>query len=375
VIPFRSPVPRFLAGGDLFVGDGALIALRALVGTRVYVVHAPSVGRDPGLLAAIEKSAAAPRIEFRVWSGGEPRIAEVRELAAAMRAARPDVIVAVGGGSVIDAARAAWLLYEHPSLGLGVEPRVAVPALRGLARFAAVPTTAGAGSEVSSAVVLADEGGQKVILVSGEFLPDIVILDPRASQTVPAAVLQRSLCDVLAHMVEGHCSRIPNAFVAELTRQAFPSLWAALTRDAESLEAPAERLRLMQLSLQGGWVQNHRPPGLGHAVAHALSRVGLTHAVASGLCLAPALQQNAVYGPTRTALTELAASVGLPDADALISAVDQRARKLVGPQEGLRERIRAAATLVGSAMADVTARSNPVSVTEAMVEHVLEAIA
>lgn len=378
MIPFRSPVPRFAPGGDVFIGDGALTALRALAGTRVALVLSPSIARDLEFVPHLERAAAAPQVVHHRWSGGEPTVAAVAMLAAALRAQRPDVIVAVGGGSVIDAARAAWLQYEHPSIDLERSPgRVAIPPLRGLARFAAVPTTAGAGAEVSSAVVLSDLEGRKLVLVSGEFLPDLVVLDPRASAGVPNAIFRRSLCDVLGHLVEGHCSRVANPFVAELARQLLPPLWQGMSRGVGGgyPDAAAERLRMMQWAMQGGWIQNHRPPGLGHAVAHALARLDVPHAEAVGRCLGPSLRENLGHAPVRAALDELARSIGLRQAEELIEGIEGHMTTILGPLGPLAGRLSTeASTLVETALSDVTARTNPIPLRAEMVERVLASI-
>jgi alcohol dehydrogenase len=378
VIPFRSPVPRFIPSGDIFVGDGALSAVRALAGVRVAVVTTATVAHNPLLREQLERAIAAPTISHHLWQGGEPALEGVQQLAEALREQRPDVIVAIGGGSVIDAARGAWLLYEHPSLDLTLSARrVAVPPLRGLARFAALPTTAGAGAEVSSAIVLTDVDGRKLILVSGEFLPDLVVLDPRLAAAVPLHVLRQGVCDVLAHVVEGQCSRVANSFVGLLGQQMFPSVWLAFQDLAEREEEPTteQRLHLMQLALQGGWVQNHRPPGLGHAVAHTLSRLKVPHAVAAGLCLAPALRENMGHAATHEALSALATSVGLSDADALVAGIDSGVRRIVAGLPSLQPAIRAQQSdLIETALQDITARMNPIPLNGGMVQRVLEAI-
>ena len=378
MIPFRSPVPRFAAGGDLFVGEGALVAIRALAGTRVAVVHAPSVERDQAFMDQLGRAIAAPTLRFHRWQGGEPTVVGITALAAELRAQRPDVIVAVGGGSVIDAARVAWMLYEHPSMVLdGPGGPLAVPALRGVARFAAVPTTAGAGAEVSSAVVLTDGEKRKMILVSGEFLPDLVILDPRAASGVPVTLLFQSLGDVLAHVVEGHCSRVANPFVREMTRQVFPRIWrVVMSCDVTADQLTSEqRLELMQLALQGGWVQNHRPPGLGHAVAHALARIDVPHAIAAGLCLVPSLRVNLAHQVARDALQDLAATVGLTGADALVDGIATGVRRIIPASASIRSRLGTEGpVVVETALADVTARTNPVPIDGDMVQRVLEAL-
>lgn len=374
MIPFRSPVPRFFAGGDLFVGANALVALRAMAATRVSVVVSTGAAADADLMSLLEKAIGAPIVELLPQSAGEPDFAGARALSASFHRSRPDWIVALGGGSVIDLARAAWLFYEHPSLETPIAGRrMAIPALRGLSRFAAVPSTAGSGAEVSSAVVMKDAEQAKLPLVSPEFLPDLVIIDPRVTHSVPIAVLQQSLGDILAHFVEGFVSSAKNPIVSQLARALFPSVLRLAKAGIPARDDVIGRTELMLLGLQGGWIQNHRPPGLGHAVAHQLSRIGVSHSVASSLCLPLSIMVNAADAGTRREFDILASDAGVTGgAEALatelallISRLLAEPPKVAGKIGSLHDE------MVRAAVADPLSRTNPIPVTRSMVEQVL----
>src|SRR5262249_10298166 len=148
---------------------------------------------DPGqrvLIVGRTHLAPAPagcevdRIDFH----GEPRAAALEALRARIAEFAPTWVVAVGGGAVIDAAKFLWALYEHPHLVLSQKLPPATGPLRHKARFAAVPTTAGSGSEASQAAVLTADDGTKIPYVSAEWVPDLAILDPALTVTLPAAL-------------------------------------------------------------------------------------------------------------------------------------------------------------------------------------------
>ena len=113
---------------------------------------------------------------------------------------------------MLDAAKLAWVWYEQPEADIALLARpFALRGLRGRSRFVAVPTTAGTGSEVSSAAVIKDpNSSRKIPIVSHELIPDIAILDPRLTTNVPATAMVAAGLDALAHAVEGYVSRFDN---------------------------------------------------------------------------------------------------------------------------------------------------------------------
>jgi alcohol dehydrogenase class IV len=160
----------------------------------------------------------------------------LEDAVAALRAFRPDWIVAIGGGSVLDGAKLCWARYEHPHFPTEKLDRpFALPPLRSLSRFVAVPTSAGTGSESSSTAVFTESGtGRKIPAVTHDFLPDIAILDPRLTVDLPPEWTAMTAFDALGHALEGYVSALENPLVDRLaptgelrsTRKRLP-LWGS----------------------------------------------------------------------------------------------------------------------------------------------------
>ena len=143
MLRLRLPLPRFLSAGEIFAGRRSLGALRALDATRAVVLVSRSVWQNPELAKKINAAINALEVRIIEAPAGEPDLAKLRPLAAEVGAFRPDWIVAIGGGSVLDAGKLLWIFYEQPDADLvRLAPPFALPPLRGKARFAAVPTTA-----------------------------------------------------------------------------------------------------------------------------------------------------------------------------------------------------------------------------------------
>lgn len=369
-LPLRLPLPRFVSAGEIFAGPGCLGALRALEAARVAVLVSPSVRRAHE--DTLRRSIGGEAVELITMPTGEPTVESLAPVLAALEAFGPDWIVAVGGGSVLDGAKVAWVLYEHPAVARDrLFNAFGVPALRGRARFAAVPTTAGTGSEVSSAAVVLD-GGVKRALVSHELLPDLAILDPRLALGCPPEVVARAGLDALAHAVESIGSRLTNPLADLLAEKAASEILASLPGFVAAPEDEALALRLMNASLLAGWAQNQKIPGIGHAVAHQLAAHGVAHGRASGRLLAAAIDYNCGEPSVAARYDALARTLGFAGHDGLAAAIRDLVAKLsVAP---LPESVFAAAeSIAAGAAEDPCARANPRAVTAEAVAHVLEA--
>lgn len=377
----RLPLPRFLSAGEVFVGAGSLAALRALDAVKAVVLVSRSLARNPAVASRLSSAVNAHAVRVVEAPAGEPDLAKLAPALAEVNAFQPDWIVAVGGGSVIDAAKLLWIYYEHPEADLARLARpFALPPLRGKCRFVAVPTTAGTGSEVSSATVLSDSSGGKIPVVSHDLLPDVVVLDPTLTVDVPAAVVATAGLDALAHAIEGYVSRFQNpladAFAETATRtllRVLPLTW----REPANLE---RRLEAMQAAMMAGWVQNLKVPGVGHAIAHQVGRFRIGHGAACGALLDASILINARDPATAARYSRLAAAVGVQDVAGLRAAV-RELRGAIQSDSGLGQLAAGGAAamdaardiVVAGALRDVCARANPRPVDAAMIEEALAA--
>lgn len=299
MLKIRTPVQRLLIPPEVIAQPGGLAFLRLLPASRIAVVCSPSVFRDETTKNKLRKTFLDLNHEIIELPGGEPVLESMTPLLHRLESFSPDWLVAIGGGAALDSAKGLWALYEHPEFPLErLGTPFALPRLRGKARFAAVPTTVGTGSEVSSAAIIGvkdGDGGKKVVqVVSHDFIPDLVVLDPELLGGLPTGVLVSSALDTLAHAVEGSVSRVPNQIMeasaqlaVNLIFENFDTALQATPRDLKAL------LNLQLAAFHAGLVQNARIPGLGHALAHQLQTFGLPHGWACGALLPFSMSFNA----------------------------------------------------------------------------------
>lgn len=323
--PLRLPVPlpRLLGPGQVVAGEGALSALRFLPAVRVAVIASDRASTTPALSAWMAANHGYEIRRLRPSWGGEPTLASLEGTVAALAEFDPDWIVAVGGGSIIDGAKLCWARLEHPHFSIERMARpFALPRLRAVARFAAIPTTTGTGSEASSSAVYTEEpSGRKVPVLTHDFLPDVAILDPRLTMGLPERWTVLTALDALGHALEGYVSRLANPLVDGLAASAVADILATLPEylaEGESLEI---RLKLQVAAFQAGQVQNHRAVGLAHVIAHQLGAFGIPHALAVGTYLPASMRWACQDAEARARYDRLARFCGLTDAAALILAV------------------------------------------------------
>ncbi len=286
----RIPVQRFLSAGEFFLGKGAIHALHAVRSARCLVVINRSTYTNASVFASIQKALKADLVD--VWvcvSDEEPTQASIQPIVARLATLQPDTLIAIGGGTCLDSAKLAWYFYEHGDQRIDAmqSPRHLGSMTR--LKFYAAPTTCGSGSEVSSAAVIS-VGEMKVPIVTHEFLPAAVFLDPDLVLSLPRRLRLEGAIDALAHAIEGWLSPIENRlmdlFAIETVAVIAGSLSRALT-DSGDLGA----LHDLQLAaVLGGVVQNHCLTGVCHAIAHRLGRYRLPHARLIRLFL-PAVMQ------------------------------------------------------------------------------------
>lgn len=213
--------PMKLAGSELMFGEGCLEYIKTSVRCkRAFIVMGGKSLEKNGTLAKVEEYLRAGGAETFVYRGVEPdpHFRTVREGADAMLEWGPDLIVALGGGSVMDAAKTMWVIYEHPELDtlekiLATKP---LPKLRTKARYLCIPSTSGTASEVSRSVVISDDAtGHKHGLGDMEMMPDIAIVDPDVTRSMPAHITAETGMDALTHAVEALVSNRAN-YVADI---------------------------------------------------------------------------------------------------------------------------------------------------------------
>lgn len=202
---FRFTLPR-----DLYHGEGALEALKTFKGKRAIVCVGGGSMKRFGFLDKAVSYLEEAGMEVQLFEGIEPdpSVETVMKGAQAMLDFEPDWIVAIGGGSPIDAAKAMWIKYEYPDITFEDMCKVfGIPALRKKAHFCAISSTSGTATEVTAFSIITDyEKGIKYPIADFEITPDVAIVDPALAQTMPKKLVAHTGMDAITHAIEAYVS-------------------------------------------------------------------------------------------------------------------------------------------------------------------------
>lgn len=362
------PVPRLLTNPDIFAGPRALMALKAIGSSRTLLLTGRSLKQN--LRAEIKKMLTAESVVEVVRPGvGDPDWDTVASILSALRGDVPDLIIAVGGGTVLDLAklvllRLAWPEADPKGDAARLHRPFAVPPLKKSIRLCAIPTTAGSGAEVSSAaLVMNGTTGSKSAIITHDFIYDMVMLDPRFLLDIPRSVMMSGVIDAMTHAVEGAISNVDNPLADALAETALERLgrlgrqWLADETDTATI------LQLQYAAHMAGMVQNHCGVGICHSLAHQLARFGIGHGEANGVFLAPVLGFNREAVKVAQRLDQLESLVGFSIGERVgefqqAGGLAQNWDALVAGNR-LADQVVNAEALAGDAWVDVCTRFNP----------------
>ena len=241
----------------------------------------------------------------------DPTLACAKEGAARMRAFAPDVVIAVGGGSPMDAAKIMWVLYEHPNTGfeelalrfMDIRKRVfGFPKMGEKALFVAIPTTAGTGSEVTPFAVITDERtGEKYPLADYELMPTMAICDVELMKRIPPSLTANAGLDALSHAIEAAGSLLASDYTNGLALEAISLLITYLPPAFEKGEGDMlAREKVANAATMAGMAFANAFLGVCHSMAHKLgARWRLPHGMANSLLLIEVMKFNASANPTK----------------------------------------------------------------------------
>ena len=361
----RARLPRLLQPREIAIKKGSLINLRFIEGRSAVLLSGVSSQDTSGGTAKIESYLKTASLDVERVNGisGDPTSASVRKVAEKLLDVAPDWIIACGGGSVLDCAKLAWAMYEHPGLEFTeYATPYTLPQLRSKARFIAIPTTGGSGSEASVAAVVTDESQMRRIpVVSEEFIPDLVILDPALTTSVSPGITVYTAIDAFTHAVESYCStmnnQLTNSYAVMAGRMIVEHLQTAVS-EPENLDA---REHLQYAAMYGGIAQNMTSVGAAHALSHALgATMKIPHGLANTIVLPSVLRLNDETSP-RPAM--FADEIGLSTLDQLLewlSQVSESAQLSLNWGQGLKPDMSIEPGRVAEiALKDVCLRTNP----------------
>ena len=207
---------RFTNPRDIYHGKGALEALKTFEGKRAVICVGGGSMKRFGFLDRAEKYLEEAGMEVKLFEGIEPdpSVETVMKGAAFMSEFQPDWIVAIGGGSPIDAAKAMWIKYEYPETTFEDMCKVfGLPKLRTKAKFCAVSSTSGTATEVTAFSIITDYNkGIKYPIADFEITPDVAIVDPELAETMPQKLVAHTGMDALTHSIEAYVSTAHSDF-------------------------------------------------------------------------------------------------------------------------------------------------------------------
>jgi alcohol dehydrogenase len=312
----------FVSPREIYYGAGAIKSVTGLLGKRALIVTDSGV-KAQGVADRLSEIIKGQGVDLAVFDQVEPDPS--RETAGKILALaqdfQPDLFIGLGGGSSIDAGKAAWVLYENPDLVnlsvIEVAQKILQCVLRKKARLIAIPTTSGTGSEVTKAAVITDltrtppyKGGWN----APQIVPDAAILDPELTVTMPAQVTANTGFDALSHAIECYVLIKPSDMVDPL------ALWSARTicewlpkavANGRDLQA---RDRMHVASLQAGLAFTNGTLGLVHVLAHVLgAEFHIPHGRAIAYVLCPVFAF--FYSTRRERLIGLAKALNIQGAN------------------------------------------------------------
>ena len=307
---FRAPQKVYFKKGCMPV---ALDELGRVMGKKKCFIVTDSFLYKNGYVAPIERKLDEMGIQHTCFYdvAPDPNLSSALKGAEAMRLFEPDCIIALGGGSAMDAGKIMWVMYEHPDVDfldlamrfMDIRKRVyTFPKMGEKAYFVAIPTSSGTGSEVTPfAVITDDRTGTKYPLADYELLPNMAIVDADNMMNQPRGLTSASGIDVLTHALEAYASMMATDYTDGLALKAMKNVFNYLPRAYEKGAAdPEAREKMADASCMAGMAFANAFLGVCHSMAHKLGAYHhLPHGIANALMITYVLRFNAAEAPAK----------------------------------------------------------------------------
>lgn len=268
--------------------------------------------QNAGVLNDLNASLEEQKMKMEIFADVEPdpTLGAARKGLERMQSFKPDTIIAIGGGSVMDAAKIMWLLYEHPEVHfddiamrfMDIRKRVyKFPKLGEKATLVAIPTTSGTGSEVTPFAVITDEKtGNKYPLADYQLTPDLAIVDTKLVMNMPKKLTSYSGLDVLVHAIEARVSIMASEYTNALAKEAARLIFKYLPTSYEQPDDEQAREKVHHASTMAGMAFANAFLGLCHSMAHKLgAEFHVPHGLANAFLIGHVIRFNGTSKPTR----------------------------------------------------------------------------
>ena len=307
---FRAPQKVYIKRGCMPV---ALQELKDVMGKKRAFIVTDSFLYKNGYTKPITDKLDEMGIVYTTFADVEPdpSLISAQKGAEAMRKFEPDVIIALGGGSAMDAGKIMWVLYEHPEADfmdmamrfIDIRKRVyTFPKMGEKAYFIAIPTSAGTGSEVTPFAVITDEkSGVKYPLADYQLLPNMAIIDPDFHMSAPKGLTAASGIDAVTHALEAYASMMATDYTDGLAIQALKGIFEYLPRAYDNGQTDIEaREKMANCATMAGMAFANAFLGVCHSMAHKLGAFHhLPHGIANALMIEEVLRFNAAEAPAK----------------------------------------------------------------------------
>ncbi|WP_315113451.1 iron-containing alcohol dehydrogenase [Clostridium intestinale] len=376
---------RFTLPRDLYFGSGSMEYLKTLKGKKAIIAVGGGSMKKFGFLDKAISYLEEAGIETKLIEGIEPdpSVETVFKGAELMREFEPDWIIAMGGGSPIDAAKAMWVFYEHPEKTFDdIKDPFTIPELRNKARFLAIPSTSGTATEVTAFSVITDYKTEiKYPLADYNITPDVAIVDPDLAETMPKKLTAHTGMDALTHAIEAYVATLNSPFSDPLAIKAIQMVYEHLFDSYNEDKSSREQMHYAQCL--AGMAFTNALLGITHSMAHKSGAVfHIPHGCANAIYLPYVIDFNKKACMDRYAhIAKCAGLKGETDeelVDSLTESIRELNRKMDIPlslqEYGIDENLfkEKAALMAERAVADACTGSNPRTIDKEQMQKVYE---
>ena len=333
---------RFTLPRDIYHGENALEALKTFKGKKAFVCVGGGSMKRFGFLDRVVQYLQEAGMEVKLFEGieSDPSVDTVMKGAKEMQDFGPDWIVAIGGGSPIDAAKAMWIKYEHPECTFEDMCKVfGIPTLRNKAKFCAISSTSGTATEVTAFSIITDyKKGIKYPIADFEITPDVAIVDPALAQTMPKKLVAHTGMDALTHAIEAYVSTANCDYTDPLALHAIEMIRDDLV-DSYNEDKKA-RNEMHNAQCLAGMAFSNALLGIVHSMAHKTGAVfgdlgaHIIHGAANAMYLPKVIAFNAKDETAKKRYAKIADVIGLSG-----HADDEKVKALITYVRGLNDKL------------------------------------
>ena len=333
---------RFTLPRDIYHGENALEALKTFKGKKAFVCVGGGSMKRFGFLDRVVQYLQEAGMEVKLFEGieSDPSVDTVMKGAKEMQDFGPDWIVAIGGGSPIDAAKAMWIKYEYPDCTFEDMCKVfGIPTLRNKAKFCAISSTSGTATEVTAFSIITDyKKGIKYPIADFEITPDVAIVDPALAQTMPKKLVAHTGMDALTHAIEAYVSTANCDYTDPLALHAIEMIRDDLV-DSYNEDKKA-RNEMHNAQCLAGMAFSNALLGIVHSMAHKTGAVfgdlgaHIIHGAANAMYLPKVIAFNAKDETAKKRYAKIADVIGLAG-----NSDDEKVKALITYVRGLNDKL------------------------------------